>query len=51
MPCSYLLRVGGLAATSLLCLTLLMACENNAPPAQVTVLEGAVTSAGLCRAC
>jgi hypothetical protein len=39
------LRCGVLAATSLLCLTLLTACENNAPADQLTVVEGTVTSA------
>ena len=42
----YVLRCGVLAATSLLCLTLLTACENNAPADQLTVVEGTVTSAG-----
>lgn len=42
----YLRRAGVLAATSLLCLTLLTACENNAPADQFTVVEGTVTSAG-----
>lgn len=41
----YLLRAGVLAATSLLCLTLLTACENNAPADQLTVVEGTVTNA------
>jgi hypothetical protein len=41
----YLLRVGVLAATSLLCLTLVTACENNAPADQLTVVQGTVTSA------
>jgi len=41
----YLLRAGVLAAPSLLCLTLLTACENNAPADQLTVVEGTVTSA------
>jgi hypothetical protein len=41
----YLLRVGMLAVTSLLCLTLLTACENNAPADQLTVVQGTVTSA------
>jgi hypothetical protein len=41
----YVLRAGVLAATSLLCLTLLTACENNAPADQLTVVEGTVTNA------
>ena len=41
----YVLRGGVLAATSLLCLTLLTACENNAPADQLTVVEGTVTNA------
>jgi hypothetical protein len=41
----YVLRGGVLAATSLLCFTLLTACENNAPADQLTVVEGTVTSA------
>ena len=41
----YLLRCGVLAATSLLCLTLLTACKNNAAADQLTVAEGTVTSA------
>jgi hypothetical protein len=41
----YILRCGVLAATSLLCLTLLTACENNAPADQLTVVEGTVTNA------
>ncbi len=41
----YVVRGGVLAATSLLCLTLLTACENNAPADQLTVVEGTVTSA------
>jgi hypothetical protein len=45
MPLSYLLRAGVLAATSLLCLTLLTACENKAPADQLTVVEGTVSSA------
>lgn len=45
MPPVYVLRVGVLTATSLLCLTLLTACENNAPADQLTVVEGTVTSA------
>ncbi len=45
MPPVYLLRCGVLAATSLLCLTLLTACENNAAPDQLTVVQGTVTSA------
>jgi hypothetical protein len=45
MPLSYLLRAGVLTATSLICLALLTACENNAPPDQLTVVEGTVTSA------
>lgn len=45
MRFSYLLRAGVLAATSLLCLTLLAACENNAPADQLTVVEGTVTDA------
>ena len=45
MRFSYLLRAGVLAATSALCLTLLTACENNAPADQLTVVEGTVTNA------
>lgn len=45
MPPVYLLRCGALAATSVLCLTLLTACENNAPADQLTVVEGTVTDA------
>jgi hypothetical protein len=45
MSVNYLLRIGGLAVTSLVCLTLLTACENNAPPDQLTVVQGTVTSA------
>ncbi|MGI4866531.1 MAG: hypothetical protein ACRYFZ_21590 [Janthinobacterium lividum] len=45
MPPVYLLRCGVLAATSFLCLTLLTACENNAPADQLTVVQGTVTSA------
>lgn len=41
----YLLRAGVLAATSLLCLTLLTACENTAPADQLTVVQGTVMSA------
>ena len=41
----YVIRCGVLAATSLLCLTLLTACENNAPPDQLTVVQGTVSSA------
>jgi len=41
----YLLRAGVLAATSLLCLTLLTACENSAAADQLTVVEGTVTNA------
>jgi hypothetical protein len=41
----YVLRIGVLAATSLLCLTLLTACENNAAADQLTVVEGTVTNA------
>lgn len=41
----YVLRCGVLAATSLLCLTLLTACENNAAADQLTVVEGTVTNA------
>lgn len=44
IPPVYLLRCGVLAATSLLCLTLLTACKNNAPADQLTVVQGTVSS-------
>lgn len=34
-----------LLVTSVFCLTCLVACENNAPPDQLTVVQGTVTSA------
>ena len=45
----YLIRGGVLAATSLFCLTLLTACENNAPPDQLTIVQGTVSSADTSR--